>query len=135
MASCSDDVCHDDTDVSLAQFHRGRRMVSRGFLRAIQQSSIRGNLSTVFDFKLIPLNFILKSVKHSNGALPFMTNGAIPRTPETSRSSVKTESDISGPQHQDLLDQMAGRLATVLPTYARPLFIRISQAIEMTAVG
>ncbi|VEL34337.1 unnamed protein product [Protopolystoma xenopodis] len=39
MDSCSDDVCHGGTDESLAQFHRGRRTVSRGIFRTIQQSS------------------------------------------------------------------------------------------------
>ncbi|VEL39939.1 unnamed protein product [Protopolystoma xenopodis] len=46
MKSCSDDVRHS-TGKRLAQFHRGRRTVSRGLLRTIQQSSLRDNPPSV----------------------------------------------------------------------------------------
>ncbi|VEL38499.1 unnamed protein product [Protopolystoma xenopodis] len=47
MDSCSNDVCHGGKDESSAQVHRGRKMVSRGLLGIIEQSSLRGNPAPV----------------------------------------------------------------------------------------
>ncbi|VEL41474.1 unnamed protein product [Protopolystoma xenopodis] len=47
MESCSDDAYHGGTGESLAHFQRGRRTLSRGLIRTIQQSSLRDNHPSV----------------------------------------------------------------------------------------
>ncbi|VEL23224.1 unnamed protein product [Protopolystoma xenopodis] len=46
MGACSDDV-FQSTDESLAELHQDRKTVSKGLLRTIQQSSLRGNSPSV----------------------------------------------------------------------------------------